>query len=244
MTNCFKKKHHRSSPFLVLSRCSSKNRKASVSPLPRLTRKWLGRTYIGRQYIGVPKLNMNEAYVCNREVFGRLLLLTLNVFHHCTCSMISRAGWIRWVSWLCISMLHGNANQNMEGFILLVVEERGDTSKQGISIWLMLSAKDRKTNWRHRMNVSAVCVYIKECSWPDSKMSRTHHSIKLSILYPSPLPTITKDIRIEQQYKNPFKMTQIKVGDYLFKRLHELGIRSVFGVPGGRLSSFKPAMWN
>ncbi|KAF2263194.1 pyruvate decarboxylase [Lojkania enalia] len=27
-------------------------------------------------------------------------------------------------------------------------------------------------------------------------------------------------------------MTQIKVGDYLFKRLHELGIRAVFGVPG------------
>ena len=30
-------------------------------------------------------------------------------------------------------------------------------------------------------------------------------------------------------------MAQIKVGDYLFKRLHELGIRSVFGVPGGIL---------
>ncbi|KAL9562328.1 hypothetical protein ACKAV7_013411 [Fusarium commune] len=27
-------------------------------------------------------------------------------------------------------------------------------------------------------------------------------------------------------------MSQIKVGDYLFRRLHELGIRSVFGVPG------------
>ncbi|KAF9774469.1 hypothetical protein IL306_007547 [Fusarium sp. DS 682] len=27
-------------------------------------------------------------------------------------------------------------------------------------------------------------------------------------------------------------MPQIKVGDYLFRRLHELGIRSVFGVPG------------
>jgi TPP-dependent 2-oxoacid decarboxylase len=38
-------------------------------------------------------------------------------------------------------------------------------------------------------------------------------------------------------------MTQIKVGDYLFKRLHELGIRSVFGVPGGKFSSLKPAAW-
>jgi pyruvate decarboxylase len=27
-------------------------------------------------------------------------------------------------------------------------------------------------------------------------------------------------------------MPQIKVGDYIFRRLHELGIRSVFGVPG------------
>ncbi|KAJ4004002.1 Pyruvate decarboxylase 1 [Fusarium irregulare] len=27
-------------------------------------------------------------------------------------------------------------------------------------------------------------------------------------------------------------MAQIKVGDYLFRRLHELGIRSIFGVPG------------
>jgi pyruvate decarboxylase len=27
-------------------------------------------------------------------------------------------------------------------------------------------------------------------------------------------------------------MAPMKVGDYLFKRLHELGIRSVFGVPG------------
>lgn len=27
-------------------------------------------------------------------------------------------------------------------------------------------------------------------------------------------------------------MPEIKVGDYLFRRLHELGIRSVFGVPG------------
>ncbi|KAF4957014.1 hypothetical protein FGADI_3427 [Fusarium gaditjirri] len=27
-------------------------------------------------------------------------------------------------------------------------------------------------------------------------------------------------------------MSQVKVGDYLFRRLHELGIRSVFGVPG------------
>jgi thiamine pyrophosphate-dependent acetolactate synthase large subunit-like protein len=29
-------------------------------------------------------------------------------------------------------------------------------------------------------------------------------------------------------------MTQIKIGDYLFKRLRELGIESVFGVPGGK----------
>jgi len=29
-------------------------------------------------------------------------------------------------------------------------------------------------------------------------------------------------------------MPPIKVGDYLFRRLHELGIRSVFGVPGGQ----------
>jgi TPP-dependent 2-oxoacid decarboxylase len=33
-------------------------------------------------------------------------------------------------------------------------------------------------------------------------------------------------------------MANIKVGDYLFKRLHELGIRSVFGVPGGTATLF------
>ena len=28
-------------------------------------------------------------------------------------------------------------------------------------------------------------------------------------------------------------MSQIKLGDYLFQRLKQLGIKSVFGVPGG-----------
>ena len=32
-------------------------------------------------------------------------------------------------------------------------------------------------------------------------------------------------------------MTQSKVGDYLFHRLHQLGIKSVFGVPGGEKAS-------
>lgn len=29
-------------------------------------------------------------------------------------------------------------------------------------------------------------------------------------------------------------MPQIKIGDYLFQRLHQLGVRTVFGVPGGK----------
>ncbi|KAH4169209.1 pyruvate decarboxylase [Parastagonospora nodorum] len=40
-----------------------------------------------------------------------------------------------------------------------------------------------------------------------------------------------KMCRSKQQNKSN-AMPQIKIGDYLFKRLHELGIRSVFGVPG------------
>jgi TPP-dependent 2-oxoacid decarboxylase len=31
-------------------------------------------------------------------------------------------------------------------------------------------------------------------------------------------------------------MAEIKIGEYIFKRLRELGIETVFGVPGGTLS--------
>lgn len=32
-------------------------------------------------------------------------------------------------------------------------------------------------------------------------------------------------------------MSQIKIGDYLFSRLRELGVKTVFGVPGGKIGA-------
>lgn len=33
-------------------------------------------------------------------------------------------------------------------------------------------------------------------------------------------------------------MPQIKIGDYLFQRIRQLGVKSIFGVPGGRMVAF------
>jgi hypothetical protein len=55
------------------------------------------------------------------------------------------------------------------------------------------------------------------------------------LLKTSVLTTLASHHLINQQPDTIAKMSEILVGEYLFRRLKEIGIDTIFGVPGGLL---------